>query len=127
MTETSQDPAPETCRSVKRGGTDLLCSLERGHDEPTEERPATWHRAVFLNRSEIDYPGGHHEIKLVETVTWKPVDHAAEAARHLMAGRDAAERGEMRARANTARRAEAAGLERGTVEDALADDGAAGS
>jgi hypothetical protein len=126
MTETSQG-LTEACRSIKQGVTDLRCSLERGHDEPQGGQPGTWHESVYTERREVDYPGARHEIKITEIVTWEPVDHAAEATRHLMAGRDAAGRDETQARANAARRAEGTGLERVTVEDALAGDGTATS
>jgi hypothetical protein len=77
----------EECGAVKHGVIDLRCALERGHDEANEERPATWHWATVIQRSDIEYPGAHHEIEQTETVTWAPVDHAEEAVRHMLAGR----------------------------------------
>ena len=79
----------EECGAVKHGVVDLRCSEERGHDEPTQERPATWHEAVYVSRHEVDYPGAHHVVNVTETVTWEPVDHAAEASRHILAIRRA--------------------------------------
>ena len=75
----------EKCGAVKHGAIDLRCSEERGHDESTEERPATWHRDALTQRSEVDYDGAHHVIEHTETVTWEPVDHAAESLRHMAA------------------------------------------
>jgi hypothetical protein len=77
----------ETCGAVKHGVIDLRCALEPGHNEANEERPATWHWATVIQRSDIEYPGAHHEIEHTETVTWEPVDHAEEAVRHMLAGR----------------------------------------
>jgi len=86
MTE-RRTPVTETCRAVKYGAVDLWCSQERGHDEPQDGKPGTWHRAVFTNRSEIDYPGAHHVIEQTETVTWEPADAYAEAVRRALASR----------------------------------------
>jgi hypothetical protein len=75
------------CRAVKHGAVDLQCSLPADHDRPEDDKPGTWHESALTERREIDYDGAHHLIVITETVTWEPVDHAAEAARHLMAGR----------------------------------------
>lgn len=83
----------EKCGAVKHGVVDLRCTEERGHDESTEERPATWHQAVYTSSHDVDYPGARHHAEVTETVTWEPLDHAAEAARHILAigaGRKAA-------------------------------------
>lgn len=74
------------CRAVKHGVVDLQCSLAAGHDRPEDGKPGSWHTARLTDRRDIDYDGAHHTIIITETVTWEPVDHAAEAARHLMAG-----------------------------------------
>ena len=75
---------PRKCRAVKHGRVDLHCTEPEGHDRPKEGDP-TWHMAVYTDHHEVTYDGARHVVHLVETVTWEPVDHAAEAARHLMA------------------------------------------
>lgn len=82
----AETPPPEKCRAVKRGVVDLPCSLPRDHDQPEGDEPGTWHESAFTDRREIAYDGARHSIVTTETVTWEPVDHAAEAARLLMAG-----------------------------------------
>jgi hypothetical protein len=77
----------EKCRAVKHGVVDLQCSLAADHDRPVDDKPGTWHTATLTDRREIDYDGARHSIVTTETVTWEPVDHAAEAVRHIMAGR----------------------------------------
>ena len=81
---TITEDEPRKCRDVKNGRIDLRCTEPEGHDRPAEGGP-TWHRAVYRSRQEIDYDGAHHVIEQTETVTWEPADHAAEAARHIMA------------------------------------------
>lgn len=75
-----EDGTEEICGAVKQGGVTLRCTEPEGHE------PA-WHKAVYTEHREIDYDGAHHVIHMVETVTWKPVDHIREATRHIMAGR----------------------------------------
>ena len=74
------------CHDVKNGRIDLHCTEPEGHAWPAEGEP-TWHKAVYSSRQEITYDGAYHLVEQTETVTWEPVDHAAEATRHLMAGR----------------------------------------
>jgi hypothetical protein len=92
MTETPEkQPEPlevarvEKCRAVKHGVVDLQCEWDRGHEKPQDGKPGTWHEAGFTERREITYPGARHVVVTTEVVTWEPVDHAEEAARHLMA------------------------------------------
>ena len=73
------------CRAVKHGRVELHCTKPRGHDSGDDP---TWHEAVFTEHQEISYDGAHHVVDLREVVTWEPVDHVAEATRHLMAGRN---------------------------------------
>ena len=75
---------PRKCRAVKHGGVTLHCTEDEDHDKGPD---ATWHRAVYHEHREVTYDGAHHVIDMTETVTWEPVDHVAEATRHLMAGR----------------------------------------
>jgi len=86
MTETTEN-AQEKCRAIKHGGVDLQCSLPRDHDKPKGDEPGTWHESEFTERREIAYEGARHVITITEFVTWEPVDHIAEAAAHIMAGR----------------------------------------
>jgi hypothetical protein len=78
------DPEPRKCRAFKGGRIDLHCTEPEGHDRPAGGL-ATWHKAVYRSRQEVDYDGAHHVVETVETVTWEPVDRAAEATRHLLA------------------------------------------
>ncbi|HEV2376193.1 MAG TPA: hypothetical protein VGS19_28990 [Streptosporangiaceae bacterium] len=71
----AEDMTP--CRDVKHGRVTLLCELEEGHEG--------WHKAVYTQHEEVTYQGSHHVMDLTETVTWEPVDHLAEAVRHIAA------------------------------------------
>lgn len=82
------EDAPK-CRDVKRGAVDLQCTLPLGHDKPGGGQPGTWHEAMYTEHREVTYDGARHVIDLTEHVIWEPVDHVAEATRHLMAGRRA--------------------------------------
>lgn len=86
--ETTAETQPPKCRAVKHGRVDLHCTLDAGHDKPQGDAPATWHEASYTDHQEIDYDGAHHTVHVAEHVTWEPVDPAAEAMRHLFAGRD---------------------------------------
>jgi hypothetical protein len=81
-------PAAEKCRAVKHGVIDLQCEWPRDHERPQDGKPGTWHEAGYVDRREVTYDGARHVIVITETVTWEPVDHAAEAARHMVAGRN---------------------------------------
>lgn len=83
-TETQEAGEPRKCRAVKHGGITLHCTEPEGHDQ---EPDATWHKAVYRKHEEHEYDGARHVIDATETVWWEPVDHVAEATRHLMAGR----------------------------------------
>jgi hypothetical protein len=85
-TETTQEAEePGKCGDFKRGGVDLRCVLLPGHAEGPE---ASWHAATCIEHRTIETDGERHEIRIRETVTWKPVDHVREAVRHIMAGRE---------------------------------------
>ena len=71
---------PRKCRAVKHGGVTLHCTDDEDHDKGPG---ATWHKAVCRERREVTYDGSHHVIDMTETVTWEPVDEAAEIARRL--------------------------------------------
>jgi hypothetical protein len=75
---------PRKCRAVKQGVTDLQCTEPEDHDRPAEGK-GTWHTAVFTEHRDIAYDGARHSVDIVERVTWEPVDHAGEAARHIIA------------------------------------------
>jgi len=79
--------AGEKCGAVKNGGVTLRCTEPRGHDDPRDGTPATWHKAIYTDHREITYVGARHVIHSEESVTWEPVDHVREATRHLFAGR----------------------------------------
>jgi hypothetical protein len=86
MTAETQEAAKEEplkCRDVKYGPVELYCELDAGHAEGPD---GTWHEATFRDHREIAYSGSRHVVDTVEHVTWEPVDHAAEAVRHLTAG-----------------------------------------
>jgi hypothetical protein len=83
----SESEMNEKCGAVKHGVVDLQCEEDRGHDEPKDGLRGTWHEATLVDQREVTYPGARHLIDSRETVSWEPVDHAAEATRHLMAGR----------------------------------------
>jgi hypothetical protein len=78
------DPEPRKCRAVKHGGVTLHCTEPEGHDGGPDP---TWHKAVYSEHREVNYDGAYHVIDMTERVTWEPVDHVAEAVRHLTAKR----------------------------------------
>jgi len=87
-------PAPagpaRKCRVVKHGRVDLLCILPEGHTAAYQPGSGTedgWHMSVLTEHQETSYDGAHHVVDFTETVRWEPVDHIAEATRHLLAGR----------------------------------------
>jgi len=86
-----EDTAPARelkCGDLKSGGVDLRCSLPEGHAdgyEPDSGGEAYWHEGIVTDHREITYGGARHVVDTTETVTWEPVDHIAEATRHLMA------------------------------------------
>lgn len=74
------------CRAVKQGRINLLCTEPEGHDRQAEGEP-TWHRALYTSSQQVRYDGARHTIEQTEIVEWEPVDHIAEAGRHLTAAR----------------------------------------
>jgi hypothetical protein len=82
--ETITEDEPRKCRAVKRGGVDLHCTEDEGHDKGPA---AAWHRATYREHREVSYDGSHHVVDMVETVTWEPVDEVAEVVRKLMKNR----------------------------------------
>jgi len=83
--EVITEDKPRKCGDLKRGNIDLRCVLLPGHAVGPE---ATWHAATCTENRIVEYDGARHEIHMRETVTWEPVDHMAEAVRHLIAGRE---------------------------------------
>lgn len=65
------------CYAVKQGRVTLTCELDEGHDG--------WHEATYTDHQEVTYQGARHVVDLTEAVTWEPVDHVAEAVRHITA------------------------------------------
>jgi hypothetical protein len=87
MTKETETPK---CRAGKHGVVDLECELPLGHADdykPGTESEEGWHKSVLTRHEDITYSSSHHVIHITETVTWEPVDHVAEATRHLMAAR----------------------------------------
>ena len=90
--ESITEAEPRKCRAAKRGVVDLSCILAedhacRGHEPGSCPEGCTggWHQAVYTEHREVSYDGSRHTISIVETAIWEPVDHAAEAARHIVA------------------------------------------
>jgi hypothetical protein len=83
---------PRKCRDRKAGKIDLTCELDEGHvceEHAPEPCPpgceGGWHYAECTWHQEVRYDGSRHDTTTREVVYWEPVDHVAEATRHLMA------------------------------------------